>query len=140
MAKTPGTQQTRSTPAPPRRNTRQRGEILRVLQDCDGPLAVQEILERAQASVPNLGIATVYRTLQLLQEHEQVESLVLPTGETRYELMGKEHHHHFHCRTCDTVFDIDVCPVTVAQGTNLPGNFVVEAHDLTMYGRCPRCA
>lgn len=121
------------------RHTRQRDEIVQVIRSAQGPLTVPEILARAQRSIPGLGVATVYRTLKLLQEGGQVQTVILPSGETRWESAGLGHHHHFHCRVCDEVFDVDTCPVSVAGGRELGNGFVVESHDLTLYGTCPDC-
>jgi Fur family ferric uptake transcriptional regulator len=123
-----------------KRQTRQRDIILKVLQESRGPLAVQEIHGRAQQTLSGLGIATVYRTLKLLRESEQIEELTLPNGETRYELTGLEHHHHFQCRRCHQVFDLRICPLAIPRGTTFPGDFLVETHDVTLYGVCPECA
>jgi Fur family transcriptional regulator, ferric uptake regulator len=121
------------------RRTLQRDTIAGVIRAADGPLTVQEILERAQRSVPGLGIATVYRTLKLLLEAGRLQTVILPSGDTRYEQSGLGHHHHFHCRTCDEVFDLDACPVQVPQGS-YEGGYIVEDHELTLYGLCPACA
>lgn len=121
------------------RKTRQRDTILKVIEESSGPLTVQEIHERAQEEVPGLGIATVYRTLKLLQEHERIEVVVLPSGETRYEVAGLGHHHHFQCRLCDEVYDLGSCPVSLPHSSTLAGGFTVESHELTLYGVCPSC-
>jgi Fur family transcriptional regulator, ferric uptake regulator len=131
----------RREPAPMlgHRNTRQRDHIHQVIQDAQGPLTVQEIHERAQREVTGLGIATVYRTLNLLLEKEHIQSVILPSGETRYERSDLGHHHHFHCRVCDEVFDLATCPVSIPDGNALGPGYVVESHELTLYGICPRC-
>jgi Fur family transcriptional regulator, ferric uptake regulator len=121
------------------RRTRQRETIEAVIRDAGGPLTVQEILERAQEEIQGLGIATVYRTINLLQEAEQIHLVVLPSGESRYEPVGRGHHHHFQCRLCNVVFDLHECPVALPKKT-LAGGFVVEDHEVTLYGRCPDCA
>jgi Fur family transcriptional regulator, ferric uptake regulator len=122
------------------RRTRQREVIAAVIREAKGPLTVAEILQRAQTEIPGLGIATVYRTLKLLQDAEQVETVILPTGETRFEAADLGHHHHFHCRACDQVYDLSACPVTVPADRELGRGFLVERHELTLYGLCPACA
>ena len=121
------------------RQTRQRDVIVDVIRRAAGPLTVPEILERAQKKVPGLGIATVYRTIKLLQEGGQIQTVILPTGETRYESTGLGHHHHFHCRVCDEVFDLEACPVSLPPDQPLGNGFVVESHELTLYGVCGDC-
>jgi Fur family ferric uptake transcriptional regulator len=121
------------------RQTRQRQQILDVITEADGPLSVAEIHERARRAVPNLGIATVYRTIKLLQEASQIHAVGLPDDESRYEKAGLGHHEHFRCRSCQQVFDLPDCPLPFLHGTTLKGGFVVEDHDLTLYGLCPQC-
>lgn len=121
------------------RQTRQRDAILRVIREAPGPLTVQEIHERGRETVSGLGIATVYRTLKLLLEAELVATVVLPTGEPRYEAAELGHHHHFHCRRCERVFDLDACPVEIPRNKPYAGGFLVEDHEITLYGSCPDC-
>ncbi len=121
------------------RSTRQRDVIARVLDAAPGPLAVPEVLSRAQHDLPGLGIATVYRTLKLLTDQKRIHPVTLD-GETRYETAGKGHHHHFSCTRCGRVFTLHTCPVALPSGTVYPGGFIVEAHEVTLYGRCPDCA
>ncbi|SEJ14563.1 ferric uptake regulator, Fur family [Deinococcus reticulitermitis] len=121
------------------RSTRQRDVISRVLAGAQGPLSVPEVLKRAQVELPGLGVATVYRTLKLLTEQRRIHPVLLD-GETRYEVTGRGHHHHFSCTVCARVFTLHTCPVALPSGTVYPGGFVVEAHEITLYGRCPDCA
>jgi Fur family transcriptional regulator, ferric uptake regulator len=121
------------------RHTRQRDVIVAVIREAAGPLTVNEILNRAQERVPGLGVATVYRTLKLLQEGGKITTVILPSGETRYESTGLGHHHHFHCRVCDEVYDLEDCPVQIPT-RELSNGFQVESHELTLYGICSTCS
>lgn len=122
---------------PPRR-TRQREAIAEVIRASAGPLTIEQIHERAARQSPNLGMATVYRTVNLMLELEEIRTVILPDGEARYEAADLGHHHHFNCRVCGQVFDLDHCPVKLPDGV-LPGGFRVEDHELTLYGSCPDC-
>jgi Fur family transcriptional regulator, ferric uptake regulator len=124
---------------PGQRQTRQRDAILSVLYAAAGPLTVEEVHGRGQEHVIGLGIATVYRTIRLLLESGQVQSVTLPTGETRYETSARGHHHHFLCRICDTVYDFDECPVSASYEQALPAGFTVEDHEITLFGTCSNC-
>lgn len=121
------------------KGTRQRQVIGRLLQDAEGPLSVPELHQRALSELPKLGVATVYRTLKLLQEQGAAHMVTLD-GENLYEASGRGHHHHFACRRCQRVFTLHTCPVVLPAGTIYPGGFVIEAHELTLYGLCPDCA
>ncbi|HWK89864.1 MAG TPA: transcriptional repressor [Longimicrobium sp.] len=121
------------------RRTRQRDVINHVITAAPGPLTAPEIHVRAQRAIPGLGIATVYRTLKLMLDANQVRTVVLPCGETRYEAYNLAHHHHFHCRICNQVFDLSCCPMTMPHELPMDPGFVVDSHEITYYGRCPAC-
>ena len=123
----------------PRRQTKQRNTIIKEVMSAEGPLSIAEIHERASAKVSRLGIATVYRTIKALKEEGQVVVVELPGEEARYEPVGRGHHHHFRCLSCDQTFDLELCPVGIPQGATLPGGYTVEDHNLTLYGRCSVC-
>ena len=119
------------------RNTRQRAAIEAAIRAAGRPLSPQEILQAAQADAPGLGIATVYRQIKALQDDQQIQAVLLPGENPRYELAGQQHHHHFHCSRCQRVFDIHACPGNVA--AIAPSGFEVQRHELTLYGVCGDC-
>lgn len=122
------------------RRTHQRRAILRVLNDAAGPLTPQEIHREASAVQEGLGLATVYRNLGRLEDEGRIVAVHLPEDGTRYEPSGRGHHHHFRCRECEGVFELDAdCPVALPPELTLPGGFLVQDHALTLYGRCPEC-
>ena len=122
-----------------RRQTAQRAVIAAVIRDAGGPLSVAEILDRAKADLPALGVATVYRTVRLLEEAGDVHAVSLPGEDARYEPADRGHHHHFRCSRCGRVFDVPGCALAHLPA-GLPAGFVVEAHEITLYGRCASCA
>lgn len=119
------------------RSTRQRTAIREAIASAARPLLAQEVLDRAQAEVPALGIATVYRNLKLMVDDGELRSVLLPGENPRYELAGHTHHHHFQCVQCQRVYDVHACPGDL--GRLAPAGFTVEDHDLTLYGRCIDC-
>ena len=120
------------------RNTRQRTAIRSAIAQAQRPLLPQEVLDAAQAQVPGLGLATVYRNLKALVDEGELKSVHLPGDNPRFELAGHEHHHHFQCQRCERVFDVHACPGDLSRLA--PAGFTVERHDLTLYGRCDLCA
>lgn len=122
------------------RQTHQRDAIMAVINAAPGPLTVPELHQQAAAHLPRLGIATVYRTVKLLLETQQIHAVILPDGQTRYESACLGHHDHFRCRQCEGVFDLPQCPMPLPRGQVLPGGFVVERHEVTLYGLCPNCS
>ena len=120
------------------RNTRQKSAIRDVFIAVDRPLGPQEVLDHAGTRIKGMGIATVYRNIKALVEEGWLTPVDLPGDSSRYEVSGKAHHHHFHCRNCGKVFDLPGCPVQVK--LNLPVGFVATAHELVLYGRCDVCS
>lgn len=135
---------------PNQRQTKQRQLIEAILEQAEGPLLPKELLNKAQASLPQLGIATVFRTLKKLVETGGAKVVHLPGDSPRYERATRGHHHHFKCCECEAVFEIKDkvkseikmeekdCPGHLDQ--LLPEGFQLTGHELTLFGRCANCA
>jgi Fur family ferric uptake transcriptional regulator len=119
------------------RRTRQRDAVQRVIDEASDPLTPQDIHDAAQTHAPGLGIATVYRTLKLLEGGGEIVAVELPGEPARYESAGLGHHHHFHCRQCGRVFDVADCPKQLERIT--PPGFRLERHEVLLYGVCAGC-
>ena len=122
---------------PSSRDTSQRRAIRSAVESAGRPLSAAEILASARREVPGLGIATVYRAVRRMQEEGMLRQVELPGDAPRYEASGKEHHHHFHCRSCSRVYEVEACPGEFIM--QAPPGFSVEDHELILYGRCPTC-
>jgi Fur family ferric uptake transcriptional regulator len=122
---------------PIQRQTRQREAIRQALATAGRPLSPQEMLGAARGELPGLGLATVYRTVRALLAEGALHAVELPGSSARFELAGKRHHHHFHCRECDGVFEVEACPAGI-RGL-LPGGFRLERHEIILYGLCAGC-
>jgi len=120
-----------------RRQTRQRIAIRNAIAEADGPLSPNEVRERASAEVEQLGLATVYRTLNAMVEDGEIKAVELPGETARYESADLGHHHHFHCGRCGRVYDFEGCPGNMA--SLLPKGFQLQDHEIFLYGRCPDC-
>ncbi len=120
------------------RTTRQRRAIRDALTRADRPLSPREILDAATRDAPGMSLATVYRAISAFCEASEIESVALPGEPARYEIAGKGHHHHFHCRACGRAFDVEGCPGSVDKIA--PRGFVVEGHEITLFGLCRDCA
>lgn len=121
-----------------KRDTQQRRAIRAAIDDANRPLSPREVLESARRGSPGLGIATVYRTLKSWVEEGGLTQVDLPGEPPRYETTGKQHHHHFHCRSCDRVYELQGCPEGLRSLT--PPGFSLESHEVVLYGRCAECA
>ncbi len=119
------------------RKTRQKEAIRSAFLHADRPLSPEEILTLAQASVSGLSIATVYRNVGGLVEEGWLTPVELPGEARRYERAGKEHHHHFSCRSCGKVFELEGCAIDLK--SKLPRGFRASGHEFFIYGSCADC-
>lgn len=120
------------------RDTRQRRAIRAAFLAADRPLDPNEVLELAAGEHGGLGIATVYRNIKILLDEGWLTTVELPGEVTHYELAGKAHHHHFHCKSCGKVFELNACLPNVQKLA--PPGFRVAGHDLLLYGDCRECS
>jgi Fur family transcriptional regulator, ferric uptake regulator len=118
-------------------DTRQRRAIRRVIEEAGCPLSPQEVLNVAQTHTPSLSLATVYRALKGLVEEGGLVQVELPGEPPRYETATKAHHHHFQCRTCGQVYEIEGCPQDAEP--LIPAEFLLEGHYMVLYGLCAAC-
>ena len=92
-------------------------------------------LEEIRTRCPEVGLVTIYRTLDLLSEIGAVRRLDLGDG-PRYEL-AEDHHHHLICESCGDVSEFERCPLDLGSLRGM--DFEVSSHTLEIYGRCAAC-
>lgn len=122
------------------RLTPQRRAVLDVVTASHDHPTAAEVLQRVRSVVPEVGPATVYRTLALLVELGQVAELKLGHGNpTRYD-REVDHHGHLICQGCGAVVDVHV-PLhrQLLDDTASPYGFEVSTYDLRVLGRCAEC-
>ena len=102
-----------------------------------GVLAAErhQSLGEIRARCPEVGLVTIYRTLDLLSEIGAVRRLDLGDG-PRYEL-AEDHHHHLICESCGRVAEFESCPVDLRYLKGV--DFEISSHTLEIYGRCADC-
>lgn len=127
--------------------TTQRIAILQVLSNGqDKHLTAEEIYDCVRTTYPDIGLATVYRTIQALAERKLIEKLNLDDGHVRYEISKKEsgrnihHHHHLVCLKCGKVlsFQDDLLEELENRIKNTQG-FHVTDHEVKLFGYCNHC-
>lgn len=92
------------------RLTRQRRVILQVMDDAEQHLDVDQILERAQKTDPDVHLVTVYRTIELLKKHgliDELDLLHLRGDRHYYETHGPRDHIHVACLRCGKVREFE---------------------------------
>ncbi|MEZ5097492.1 MAG: Fur family transcriptional regulator [Nocardioides sp.] len=129
-----------STDRPAPRPTRQRRAVAGVLDDVRDFRTAQEIHELLARRREPVGLATVYRTLQLLAEAGEVDVLRTEDGESAYRRCSGSHHHHLVCRSCGATIEVEGPTVERwATAVAAEHGFSDVSHDLEIFGTCPRC-
>jgi len=120
------------------RATSQRRAVLRAVGESAGSFTVAELHERARRLEPRLGLATTYRTVELLRASGGVHPL-LGEGRHTYVRCRPEHHHHLVCTSCGGVEETELCAAPSDAELQRKHGFRPAAHELDIYGTCGRC-
>jgi Fur family ferric uptake transcriptional regulator len=120
------------------RLTPQRRAVLDLIADRKGSFTAVDLFEAARRGSPQLGLATVYRTVELLRRTGSVRPLV---GDARpaYVRCEPGHHHHLVCLSCGAVEETELCGAPSSAELRRRYGFRAEGHELDIYGTCARC-
>lgn len=123
--------------------TKQREVLLRALYNNSEHFTPENLYLYIRDKHPelNIGIATVYRTLNLLEEAEMVTSISFGAQGKKFELATKAHHDHMICKFCNKIIEfkdeiIEDRQIEVAKQYN----FKLTGHMMQLYGICEECA
>lgn len=119
-----------------------RRRVIELLDAQSCCLTAQEVHDRLRADGRTVGIASVYRVLDLLAELRLVQRVDVGGGPARYEPVQPtgEHHHHAVCDDCGKVeafADESLERAIHAAGGVVP--FLVRAHEVVLHGSCSDC-
>lgn len=123
------------------RLTPQRHAVLKVIADSHDHLTPEAIYNKAHLKHKNIGLVTVYRTLDLLSELNLVCRVHSPEGCRSYMMRRPtEHHHHLICSGCGKVVDFTNCSLADLEESLVQDTgFNINGHLLEFYGLCPDC-
>jgi Fur family transcriptional regulator, ferric uptake regulator len=121
------------------RLTPQRQAVLAAIEGLDAAFTPIELYDRARVLDPRLGLATVYRTVELLRETGSLRQLV-HDGRPTYVRCHRGHHHHLVCTTCGTVEETELCAAPSAAELRKQHGFRAVEHQVDIFGVCERCA
>ena len=123
------------------RPTRQRRAVVAALADVEVFSSAQEIHALLRSRGDDVGLTTVYRTLQALADYGEIDVLRTPDGESVYRQCSTGHHHHLVCRTCGRTVEIEGPAVeSWADKTAAQHGFAEVEHTLEIFGTCTACA
>jgi len=123
--------------------TKQREVVLKTLYEKDEHFTPEELYIFLKGNYPELtiGIATVYRTLNLLEESQMVTSLSFGVAGKKFELANKPHHDHMICKSCGLIIEfqnekIEQLQLEIAKANH----FTITSHLMQLRGLCETCA
>ncbi|WP_026475822.1 Fur family transcriptional regulator [Alkaliphilus transvaalensis] len=124
--------------------TPQRRATLEVLYNNQGEhLNTEEIYDIVKETCPEIGLATVYRTLQLLDEMGLISKLNLDDGCSRYEFNNHEddhQHHHLICQSCNCVIEVEIDLLDqLEEAIEKEYKFKIKDHKVKFFGICSNC-
>lgn len=123
--------------------TRQREIVLNILYHSDTHFTPESLYMEIKRKEPNLnvGIATVYRTLNLLEDSQMVTSLSFGAAGKKFELANKPHHDHLICKNCGKIVEFENSIVERQQALIAKEHkFKLTGHLMQLYGICETCA
>ncbi len=127
------------------RLTPQRAAVVNALiAGADDHLSAEEIFLQTKKTYPNIGLATVYRNLELLERLNIIHRFDYGDGQNRYEIrLGMDelhYHHHLICRKCGSIgeFRTDLLE-TIEERISEETGFAVTDHCLRFFGICADC-
>ena len=122
------------------RVTAQRRAVVEGLMRQRVALTPRELHAMLRQEHPTLGVATVYRTLETLEEVQAATRFEQPNHEGKYIYCSPRHHHHLLCTRCGLVEELAGCVLTpVERALRRQTSFQINEHALTFYGFCAAC-
>jgi Fur family ferric uptake transcriptional regulator len=124
--------------------TPQRRAIVDIIIQNEGShLTTEELYDLVKVECPEIGLATVYRTVQLLEELGVVSKLDLNDGCYRYELIHEDEnhqHHHLICSDCGRVIEVQGDLLEVLEhDIESKYDFQIKNHSVKFFGICSHC-
>ena len=122
------------------RLTEPRRRLAALIAGHDGHFTTTDLVNEARAEQVRVGRATVFRTLEVLEELGAVERLDLPSGDHAYVVCRRSHHHHIVWSRCGRSQEIDDAGLRVVVGEIARRTgYRVDEHRLELFGLCPAC-
>lgn len=122
------------------RITPQRLAILKILATSEGHPSVDDIYREVKAEFPTTSLATVYKTIALLKEINEVLELSFPGGSNRYDGNNPVPHPHAICVKCKKIMDPELMNIdALTEEMSRKTGYKIFYHELEFFGLCPEC-
>lgn len=127
---------------PNTRMSRQRREVLDNLASDKAFRSAQEIHSSLEQEGSSVGLATVYRNLQLLERLGDVDATRSEAGEMLYRICeAEQHHHHLICKSCGRTEEVELDGLEAAmRQLAADRGYTLTSHTVELSGLCPDCA
>jgi Fur family ferric uptake transcriptional regulator len=119
-----------------------RSAVVESLADLGCSVTVREIADHLQERGSDIGVASIYRTLELLDRLRLARRVDAGEGIARYEPIhpSGDHHHHLVCDRCGEVTAFEDRELERAiERLSERVDYAIDAHDVTLRGECPAC-
>ena len=121
------------------RLTRQRQVVLEELSSVDTHPRADQIYQMVRRRIPNVSFGTIYRNLKTLEELGLIAEIQYGTRSSRFDA-NVASHHHFVCRKCEKIIDVDAIPAPDFESSGLRQmGYQVQEYQLQLVGLCPSC-
>ncbi len=123
------------------KQSKQRNVIIEEFLKLEAHVSAEDLYSHLKSSDQNPGLATVYRTLNLLKEAGLVDQKQFSDGKAVFEVLHPDSHHdHLICLECHQVIEfhndqIEALQEEIAQKYG----FALKHHSLDLFGTCPHC-
>jgi Fur family ferric uptake transcriptional regulator len=122
------------------RVTEPRRALARLIESRKGHFTAEDLILASRRERLGVGRATVFRSLDVLNELGLVERLDLPSGEHAFVACQPTHHHHVVCSSCGRSTDVgDSGMARVLEEVARKSGYVIERHRLELFGFCADC-
>ncbi len=119
-----------------------RSAVVETLDDLGCSVTAKEIADHLHGQGQDVGVASIYRTLELLDRLRLTRRVDAAEGVARYEPLDPsgEHHHHLVCDNCGEVSAFaDPQLERAIERLADRVDYAIDAHDVTLRGECPSC-
>jgi Fur family ferric uptake transcriptional regulator len=119
-----------------------RSAVVETLADLGCSVTAKEIADSLHRRGQDVGVASIYRTLELLDRLHLTRRVDAAEGVARYEPLepSGEHHHHIVCDTCGEVSAFEDSALERAiEKLASRVDYAIDGHDVTLRGECPTC-
>jgi Fur family peroxide stress response transcriptional regulator len=122
------------------RITPQRLAVLKVLAASEGHPSVEQIYESVESLFPTTSIATIYKTVALLKQENELIEISFPDGSNRYDGNKPYPHPHLICTRCKKIIDPDLSSLEdLAKEVTKETGFQITTHRIDFFGLCREC-